>query len=245
MFAPLLLPAIPSIGVDPIQALKETDAIGLLCILALLYLSFLTGYHIIIKLLELRSASNQSEDFVAECLDGNKSLPEIYKLSSEFPDSPLASLLREAYVEYEMEMREEVTAHLPLDQRVQLGKTSVESALERTIASEMRRLENRLVHLATASSVAPFIGLFGTVWGVLGSFQALGREGNAGLATLAPGISTALMTTIFGLIVAIPAAVMYNRLSSDVARLSSQMDSFAHELSNVFQKHLLRRSPEA
>ncbi|MDK2972156.1 MAG: biopolymer transport protein TolQ [Candidatus Sumerlaeota bacterium] len=244
MLSPLLLSADLRLGVDLLQAIRESDLVGILCIVLLLFLSFKTGYHIICKRLELSSASSQSEDFIAECLDGNKSLPEIYQLASEFPDSPLAALLREAYVEYEMEMREETVARLPLEQRVQLGKTSVESALERTIAAELRRLETHLVHLATASSVAPFIGLFGTVWGVLGSFQALGREGNAALATLAPGISTALITTVFGLIVAIPAAVMYNRLSSDVTRLSSQMDSFAHELSNVFQKHLLRRSPE-
>lgn len=124
---------------------------------------------------------------------------------------------------------------------MQLGKNSVESALERTIASESRRLERDLVHLATASNVAPFIGLFGTVWGVLGAFQALGRDGSAALSTLAPGIATALTTTVFGLIVAIPAAAVYNHLTANVARMGSQMDSFAHELTNVFQKHLLRR----
>ncbi|NJM07006.1 tetratricopeptide repeat protein, partial [Candidatus Gracilibacteria bacterium] len=101
---------------------------------------------------------------IAECLEGHKTLPEIYRAAHEYPASPLAALLREAYVEYEQEIREDSTADLPLEQRVALSKTSVESALERTIAAEMRKLENRLVNLATASALGPFIGLFGTVW---------------------------------------------------------------------------------
>jgi len=230
-----------SMGVDLISAIRESDIIGLLCITVLLGLSVLSGFHIFFKFWEIDRAKEESEEFIEDCVGGHKSLQEIYRSTKEYPNSPLAALLREAYLEYEMELKQPAAVELPLEQRVQLGKTSVESALERTIAAELRRLESRLVYLATASTLAPFIGLFGTVWGVLGAFQALGREGNAALATLAPGISTALITTVFGLIVAIPAAAFYNYLTSNVQYLSSQMDSFAHELSNIFQKHLLRK----
>ncbi len=230
-----------TLGVDLLGALQSNDLVGYFCILILLILSVFSGYVMFAKFWEIKHASTQSEDFIEDCLEGSKSLPEIYKSANGYPHSPLASLLREAYVEYEMEIEQDAATGLPLEQRVQLSKTSVESALERTIASEMRKLENRLVHLATVSTLAPFIGLFGTVWGVLAAFQGLAREGNASLATLAPGISTALLTTIFGLMVAIPAVAMYNYLAGNVSRLSSQMESFAYELSNVFQKHLLRR----
>lgn len=233
-----------SFGVDLIAAIQQTDFVGLVCLLILFVMSLASGYFIVSKFTEVRSARRQSEDFIADCMEGHKSLPEIYRSAKDYPDSPLAAMLREAYLEYEMEVRTDNLAHLPLQERVQLGKTSVESALERTISAEMRKLEGRLVYLATISSLAPFIGLFGTVWGVLGAFQALGRDGSAALATLAPGISTALVTTVAGLVVAIPAAAIYNILSGNVSRLSSQMDSFAHELSNVFQKHLLRRGIE-
>lgn len=228
-------------GVDLVEAMRNTDLFGLMCLTLLLFLSIRSGYFIFQKTWEVRTARSQSEEFIDECRDGHKSLEEIYKIAKEYPGSPLATLLREAYIEYEMDYRDEASARLPLEQRLTLSRNTVESALERTIAAELRKLENRLINLATAAALAPFIGLLGTVWGVLGSFQALGREGNAALATLAPGISTALITTVFGLLVAIPSVWVYNRLASHVAQMSSQMDSFAHELTSVFQKNLLQR----
>jgi len=243
--APFLLVPAVSFGVDLVTAIRNSDLVGLACIVVLLGLSLWSGYYIFAKFSEIRAALRQSEHFIEDCMEGHKSLSEIYRSAKEYPDSPLAALLREAYLEYEMDAKEHVPSNMPLQERVQLGRASVETALQRTIAAEMRKLESRLINLATVSSLAPFIGLFGTVWGVLGAFQALGREGNAGLSTLAPGISTALITTVFGLIVAIPSAAFYNYLSGHVAHLSSQMDSFAHELSNLFQKHLLRRGMDA
>jgi len=228
-------------GVDLVTAIRHNDAVGMLCLLVLLLISMRTGYFMFAKYWEIKHAKSESELFVEDCLEGHKSLPEIYKAANNYPNSPLAALLREAYVEYETDARDISVGQMPIEQRVQLSKTGVESALERTIAAEMRKLESNLVNLATASTLAPFIGLFGTVWGVLGAFQALGREGNANLETLAPGVATALVTTIFGLVVAIPATAMYNHLAGNISHLSSQMDSFAHELSNVFQKHLIRR----
>lgn len=233
-----------SLGANLIEAVAQSDAIGILCLLVLLVISVISGYHIFSKGNQLRAARNDSEAFIEECFESPKSLAEIYRSAKDYPASPLAALLCEAYLEYELEVRQPFIEKLSVEERIQFGKASIESALERTMAAQMRQLENRLVFLATASSLAPFIGLFGTVWGVLGAFQALGREGNAALTTLAPGISTALVTTVFGLIVAIPAAAFYNHLSNRVAHLGSQMDSFAHELSNVFQKHFIRRGGE-
>lgn len=228
-------------GANLWTAIWQNDVIGLMCIALLLWMSVWAMYNICLKYWEISAAKRESEAFIAECLEGHKTLPEIYRAAHEYPASPLAALLREAYVEYEQEIREDSSADLPLEQRVALSKASVESALERTIAAEMRKLENRLINLATASALGPFIGLFGTVWGVLGAFQSLGTSGGGDLAAMAPNIATALTTTVFGLLVAIPATAMYNYLTANISRLSSQMDSFAHELSNVFQKHLLRR----
>lgn len=233
-----------SLGANVLEAVAQTDPLGWLCLLALLVLSVVSSYYAIAKWSQLRYAGSQSEEFIEECMEGRKSLQEIYKSAEEYPESPLAALLREAYLEYNMEIQGSHLAALSLQERVALGKTSVESALERTMSSELRKLEDKLIWIATASSLSPFIGLFGTVWGVLGAFQALGRDGGAALTTLAPGVSTALITTVFGLVVAIPAAFFYNVLSNRVLKLNSQMDSFSHELSNVFQKHLLKRGGE-
>lgn len=235
-----LLPGI-SLGPDFVSAVGDSDAIGLICLVALLYLSLRSGFFMFSKSWEVRLARAESEDFISECREGHKSLEEIYKLSKEFPGSPIASLFRETYIEYEMDFRDDATSRLPLDKRIELSRHTVESALERTIAAEMRRLENRLIHLATTSTLAPFVGLLGTVCGVLSAFQALGESGHADLTTLAPGISTALITTVFGLIVAIPSVWVYNRLAAHIAQLSSQMDSFGHEMTSVFQKNFLQR----
>jgi len=228
-------------GVNIFEAIKSNDIVGFGCLLILGYLSIKTTSLVITKFREIKAATSETEYFMEDCFEGHKSLPEIYEIASAYPNSPLANLLCEAYIQYELEADQEGLDALPVEQRLQLSKTSVESVLERTISSELRRLDRKLISLATTSTLAPFIGLFGTVWGVLSAFQSLGTSGAADLSALAPGISTALVTTVCGLFVAIPAVGFYNYLSSHVSRLSSQMDSFAHELSNIFQKHLLRR----
>src|SRR5690606_35846374 len=141
-------------GVDIVTAILQSDAIGILCLLILTIISVRTGYYMFAKYWEIRHAKAESELFVEDCLEGHKSLPEIYKAARNYPNSPLAALLREAYVEYETDMRDSTPLEMPLEQRVQLSKTSVESALERTIAAEMRKMESNLVNLATASSIA-------------------------------------------------------------------------------------------
>src|SRR5690606_37895812 len=111
---------------------------------------------------------------------------------------------------------------------------------ERTIATEIVNMEGYLPFLATTANVCPVIGLFGTVWGIMAAFQALGMHGAGDIASLAPVLSTALITTVDGLLAAIPASVAYNYLTSKVKMLTSRMDSFALELSNVIQKQMAK-----
>lgn len=238
--SPLSLGAF-GMGVNLIEAISQNDLVGLICLLILLGMSIWSSSLIVAKFREIRAAMIETERFMHECFEGQKSLSEIYQIAGSYPNSPLANLLGEAYIQYELEAEQESAEALSFEQRLLLSRTSVESVLERTISSEMRRLDNRLIGLATASTLAPFIGLFGTVWGVLASFQAMGHSGAGDLTSLAPGLSTALVTTIAGLVVAIPAVAFYNYLSANVSRLNSQMESFAYELSTIFQKHLLRR----
>ena len=92
------------------------------------------------------------------------------------------------------------------------------------------------------ANVSPLIGLFGTVWGILGAFQVVAKEGTAAVGSLAPGVSTALMTTVAGLIAAIPAVIAYAYFYSVVQDLERRMDAFGHEVSNIIQKNVLRRN---
>jgi biopolymer transport protein TolQ len=110
-----------------------------------------------------------------------------------------------------------------------------------TIAREMARLERYLGFLATVGSTAPFIGLFGTVWGIMNSFQSIAASRNTSLAVVAPGIAEALFATALGLIAAIPAVVAYNKFSNDLARFANRMETFAGEFSAIMSRQLDER----
>ena len=114
---------------------------------------------------------------------------------------------------------------------------AVDRALIRAAASEISKLERRLTFLATTASAAPFIGLFGTVWGIMNSFQALGTVQQATIAMVAPGISEALIATAMGLFAAIPAVIAYNRYSYDVERLINRYDNFLEEFVAILHRH--------
>ena len=111
-----------------------------------------------------------------------------------------------------------------------------------TIARELDRLERYLGFLATVGSTAPFIGLFGTVWGIMNSFQSIALSKNTSLAVVAPGIAEALFATAFGLVAAIPAVVAYNKFSSDLNRFSSRLEGFAGEFSAILSRQLDERT---
>ncbi len=114
----------------------------------------------------------------------------------------------------------------------------VEKVMDISISREMERLENRLLFLATVGSTAPFIGLFGTVWGIMTSFQAIAASNNTNLAVVAPGIAEALFATALGLLAAIPAVIFYNRFSNEASRYSQKLEGFADEFSTMLSHQL-------
>jgi biopolymer transport protein TolQ len=114
---------------------------------------------------------------------------------------------------------------------------SLSRALVRAATVESTRLERRVTFLASTASVTPFVGLFGTVWGIMNAFRDIGMAGSASLAVVAPGISEALITTAMGLAAAIPAAFFYNLYTSRIKVLSSMMDDFALEFLNIVERH--------
>ncbi|MFH0793284.1 MAG: MotA/TolQ/ExbB proton channel family protein [bacterium] len=231
------------LGVDLIQIVRDSDLVGKLVLLVISGFSVASWAVMLYKFFHIRAASTQSDHFTRRCMVRAGTLEEAYKFSADYPDSPLAQLLREAMIELEAENWYRENYHgLGDEHRLQLAKVGIERVLERTISNEISHLEGWLNFLATTSTVCPFLGLFGTVWGIMGAFQNLSFAGSVALSTIAPNLATALGTTIGGLIAAIPASLMFNYLTNKNLLLISRMDSFALELSNIIQKQLLRRA---
>lgn len=234
---PASLGALASSIPAPIQAFLQSDSLGRLIVISLIGISVWGITLTILKFLEIRRAVGQTERFL-RIVDAEGTWEELFLASKKNPESPLATLLKETYVECRLEdwFRQ---SRIGIEGRLEIAKRTIEGILAKTITDEESRLQKQLPALATIAGVAPLIGLFGTVWGVMLAFQAIG-EGSAGIANLAPGVSTALTTTILGLFAAIPAYVMHNRFLAHIAALSGRMETFSQELENAVRKQLLQ-----
>ncbi len=230
------------LGVDLMKMVRSCDLLGKSSLVLLGLFSISSWAVIVYKFLHIRQAMVQSDSFVRACNTGTGRLDEAFKVAAEYPNSPLAQILREAYLELELENWYREGYNLDDAGRVDLAKIGIERVVERTITNEIAHLESKLIYLATTTSVCPFIGLFGTVWGIMVAFQGFGLSGSVSISTLAPGLSTALLVTVGGLFCAIPASLMYNNLSNNVRILTSRMDAFGLELSNIIQKQILKHA---
>lgn len=228
------------LGVDIIDMMMKSDLVGWICTIVIMLFSIASWAVIILKFIHITVASRQTKEFLEEGMAGAATLEEAYKAAADYPDSPVSQLLREAYIELDTEGWYSEGYEADASGRIELARLGIERVLERTIATEIDHMEAYLPFLATTSNVCPFLGLFGTVWGIMAAFQALGMHGAGNIASLAPGLSTALITTVAGLFAAIPASVAYNYLTSKVKVLTTRMDSFALELSNVIQKQMAK-----
>ena len=167
----------------------------------------------------------------------SKRLDAIYQAAERLRASPISQVFRAGYVELS-----KVTAQKKEGERggmnEQLGGIeNVERALKRAAATEVTHLESTVPFLGTTASAAPFIGLFGTVWGIMRAFNDIYRMGNANLATVAKPISEALIATAFGLAAAIPAVVAYNYFVTRIRVLDSEMTNFSHDFLNIVKRH--------
>lgn len=222
--------------VDIIEAIRSNDLFGLGCLILLLGMSVVSWAVIIQKGVQFRRAFSQTRQFARKCQVSKGDLYAAFNHARQYPDSPLAQLLQESYIEMEMEewFRGDKTASR--EERSRRVRETLEKVLSRSIEAELRHLEANLTILATTANVGPFIGLLGTVWGILAAFQMVGHTGSASIQAIAPGVSTALLTTVGGLLAAIPAVVAYNILVSRIQNLTSRMESFANELSTILEK---------
>ena len=170
-------------------------------------------------------------------LAATKQFDLIYAQLDRFVNSPLTILFNEGYGELKKLTEKGDHPDEPSGISTDLGGIdNITRALRRATTSEITRLEKYLTFLATTGSTAPFIGLFGTVWGIMTAFKGIGETGSASLAVVAPGIAEALIATAIGLVAAIPAVMGYNHFQHKIKVVISEMDSFATEFLNIVQR---------
>ncbi|MEJ2201218.1 MAG: protein TolQ [Desulfuromonadaceae bacterium] len=205
-----------------------------LVLLILVYFSVVSWAIIFYKFLVIHRATRDSDRFL-DFFWAKKRFDAIGQGLRDFPHSPLTLLFREGYQELlkvqNMRPGEEEGMTTELG-----GAENVARALRRATTLETHRLEKFLTTLATTGSTAPFIGLFGTVWGIMDAFRGIGQTGSASLAVVAPGISEALVATAIGLVAAIPAVMGYNHFVHKVNVLTGEMDNFSQEFLNIVER---------
>lgn len=205
-----------------------------LVLLVLVYFSLVSWAIIFYKFSVIQRAIKDSERFL-DFFWAKKRFDLVGQGIKEFSHSPIANLFREGYHEL-LQLKKKSADDLtePGDFSLKMDTTEmVGRALRRATTQETQRLEKYLTFLATTGSTAPFIGLFGTVWGIMDAFHGIGTTGSASLAVVAPGISEALIATAIGLAAAIPAVMGYNHFLNKVNILIGEMDNFSQELLNI------------
>jgi biopolymer transport protein TolQ len=189
---------------------------------------------VVYKAGQIRSARRSSKRFVDLFWD-TRNLAEISKALTKLPTSPVGEVFRAGYQEL-VRLRNKKTQSDGFTTELS-GVANVERAMRRATSLQLARLEKSLTFLATVASSTPFIGLFGTVWGIMNSFLGLSGSGTTTLQAVAPGISEALVATAMGLAAAIPALVAYNHFARQSRVIAIEMENFASEFLNIAERH--------
>jgi biopolymer transport protein TolQ len=212
-----------ALGGEVLEMLSNTGLVAKLVLLILLAFSLFSWAIILAKFGLFRRAAAQSGRFVRVFRRAGR-LQDIAAVSDQFKPSPLVAVFDGAVEELK---------RCGANPRV----LSVQRATQIAASEELTRLENRLTWLATTGSITPFIGLFGTVWGIIDAFHGLGDAGSATLRAVAPGISEALITTAAGLFAAVPAVIAYNYFLQEIREFAARMDDFSLELLNIIDRN--------
>ena len=222
-------------------ALKDSNFISILVLVILLLMSSLSWAVIVLKALQFRKANKQNQEFLL-IFRKETSLNQIKESIPKFPFSTFAPMYRLAFEEM---VRVSQRIQRNPDQTVSGSmlpyiSTQFERVMERAFNDQYALIEKRLNVLATISSAAPFIGLFGTVWGIMNSFTAIGISQNTSLAVVAPGIAEALFATALGLVAAIPSVLFFNKFNNMLESISNKLDVFSEEIILIISKEIFR-----
>ncbi|MBM4365897.1 MAG: protein TolQ [Deltaproteobacteria bacterium] len=221
----------PDDGFSIVELVFAADLVVQLVLFALVGMSVACWGIILNKWNVVRRAQAQSAAFT-EAFWKAASLDDVYQRSGRWPSSPVAEVFKAGYVE--LGRLTSGGQHGQMD----LGLTeNIERALRRAANVELAQLERLIPFLATTGSTAPFIGLFGTVWGILRAFQKIGATGQASIQTVGPDIAHALVATAVGLLAAIPAVMAYNYFNTRIKHVAGEIDAFSSDFLNIVKRH--------
>ena len=209
----------------------QADIVVQIVMVLLIAASFWCWAVIFEKVLRMRRLERQAGDFEERFWSGG-SLDDLFERVGQRPEDPMSAIFVAAMREWR---RSTERGALAEDSRLTLTGR-IDRVMEIALARELHHLERYMTFLASVGSTAPFIGLFGTVWGIMNSFQAIALTKNTSLAVVAPGIAEALFATALGLIAAIPAVIGYNKLNNDISRYAARLESFSGEFSAILSR---------
>jgi biopolymer transport protein TolQ len=234
--------------IDLIHMITNAGLMVQFILLMLLFFSVTSWAIILIKYRYIKRAFKQSAEFT-EFFWKSRDLSNAFAKAKQLHGSPLARIFRIAYVELKKTSQssgppESGSSHfseesLSFSTRF-AGMDNVKRALRRAINTEMTRMTQMVPFLATTGNTTPFIGLFGTVWGIMNSFAGIGQKGSASLAVVAPGISEALVATAAGLAAAIPAVIAFNFFMNKIRTVETELQSFSADFLNIVERDILR-----
>ena len=223
------------VGGEIIDLVRETGAVAQAVLLVLLAFSLVSWSIILSKWTMVKRARVQSGRFLRAFRRAQR-LQDMSAASEQFRPSPLVGVFQSGFKEFERQVGSTGALRNPL---------SVQRAMQIASSEEMTRFERNVPWLAITGAVTPFVGLFGTVWGIIDAFHGLGTSGAATLRAVAPGISEALITTAGGLVVAIPAVIAYNLIGGSIRDFAARCDDFSLEMLNAVERQpMAARIPE-
>ena len=236
-FETAALPGTVSSTLSVFELFLQSDSIVKLVMFILLLASFWSWAVIFDKTLRLRRLRQAASSFEETFWSGG-SLDDLYDRVGQRPVDPMSAVFAAAMREWRRSAAKGLLGTAVMRSSLQ---QRIERVMNVTVGREMDRVERFMSFLATVGSTAPFVGLFGTVWGIMDSFQSIAASKNTSLAVVAPGIAESLFATALGLVAAIPAVIAYNKLSSDCGRYAGRLEAFATEFSAILSRQLDER----
>ena len=236
-FDPTALPGTVTQHLSIFELFLQSDSIVKLTMLLLLLASFWSWAVIFDKSLRLRRLQQAAASFEETFWSGG-SLDDLFDRVGQRPHDPMSAVFAAAMREWRRSAAKGLLGTAVMRASLQ---QRIERVMNVTVGREMDRIERFMTFLATVGATAPFVGLFGTVWGIMDSFQSIAASKNTSLAVVAPGIAESLFATALGLVAAIPAVIAYNKLSTDFGRYAGRLEAFASEFSAILSRQLDER----
>jgi biopolymer transport protein TolQ len=233
-------PSTQAAASDIIGLVAQSSPVSLAVLAILLGFSVVAWGVILLKLMAFRRVESQTATFL-DVFRRSSKFSEVQSVCGSLTASPLVGMFQAGYAELNAQLRQPAAGGgspgTPAPRPTLKSLGAVDRALLRASSAEVTKLEKRVTFLATTASVTPFIGLFGTVWGIMSAFTNIGAQGSTDLSVVAPGIAEALIATAAGLFAAIPAVYFYNHLTTKVKEFATEMDDFALEFLNISERN--------